>query len=30
VRLFRQSVSRQWAGPISEITAALREQFAAV
>jgi Flp pilus assembly protein TadD len=30
VRLFRQSVSRQWAGPIGEITAALREQFAAV
>jgi Flp pilus assembly protein TadD len=28
VRLFRQSVSRQWAGPIGEIVTALREQFA--
>jgi hypothetical protein len=26
VRLFRQSVSRQWDGPIGEITAALRQQ----
>jgi hypothetical protein len=28
VRLFRQSVSRQWSGPVGDITAALREHFA--